>query len=494
MLEFENRWFEEFFDAIHLFTWILDPHGAVVKANQATQRLTNTPIDKVIGNLLWSDSWHELSESNRLALESMFEDARTVKTVRCDITISRTYQPDMVVNFSFKPILDGNQVLQFIFVEGRDITAYRQASEALNQSEARFKTIFEEAAVGIVIKNIDGKMLDCNPAFLAMLGYTAGEILQFDYIDLTYSPDRQISRKLFNELINGSRKNYIIEKRYVSKHGQPIWARITASVVLEPDQDAQFVIAIVENIQAHKEIENELSELQRRLMHSRERERLRLAQELHDGPLQELIDVTFQLKEMENHLVGEENLSQLHNVQLAIQELSRSIRTICGELRPPTLIPFGLEKTIRSHAEQFQEAHPELSIRLDLEEDKQTISEPIRIVLFRIYQAALNNILRHAQADQVEIQLKLADGQAILQVKDNGKGFELPERWINLARQGHLGIIGARERAKEVGGDLDVISKLGQGTIIQAVVPIIDDVSGYPGKEQINEPHSSIIG
>ena len=485
MLEFENHGFGEFFDAVSLDTWILDPQGKVIKANQAAQKLTGNTPGKMIGVPIWLISWRGLSRENRKTLKSMVAQATMALPARNDLMIHLRGQQDMVINFTFKPILDEGGSPQFIFVEGRNITAYRRTSQALNQSEARFKAIFEEAGVGILIKNISGKMLDCNPAFQLMLGYSAEEISRLNYLEITFPPDRRNSRKLFTELVKGKRKNYVIEKRYMHIDGQPIWARVTASLVHEPDLEAQFIIAIVENINTQKEIENELSELQRRLMRGRELERLGLAQELHDGPLQDLIDITFQLKELEAILPDEGKPGQLQNVLLSINALARSIRTICGELRPPTLVPFGLEKTIRSHAEQFQEAHPEIKIYLDLDEDGQNLSEPIRIVLFRIYQAALNNILRHAQANQVKIQFRLEDGQAVLKVRDNGKGFELPERWINLARQGHLGIVGARERAKEVGGELNVITRIGKGTIIQAVVPLNEELRSYSEKEEI---------
>ncbi len=485
MLEVENSRFGDFFDAISLNTWILDPQGKVLKANQAAQKLTGNTQDKMIGVPIWLISWRGLSPDNRKTLKLMMAQAMMALPARNDLMIHLRGQEDMVINLSFKPILDEKGSTQFIFVEGRNITAYRRTSQALNQSEARFKTIFEEAGIGILIKEINGKMLDCNPAFQVMLGYSAEEISRFDYLQITFPPDRWKSRKVFTELVKGKRKNYVIEKRYMHIDGRPIWARVTASLVHVQDHEGQFVIAIVENINTQKEIENELSELQRRLMRGRETERLQLAQELHDGPLQELIDITFQLKELEDPMAEAGKAGQLQNVLLSINVLARSIRTICGELRPPTLVPFGLEKTIRSHADQFQEAHPEIKIHLDLDEDGQSLSEPIRIVLFRIYQVALNNILRHAQANQVKIQFRLEDGQAVLKVQDNGKGFELPDRWINLARQGHLGIVGARERAKEVGGEVDVITKIGKGTTIHAVVPLNEELRNYSEKEEI---------
>jgi PAS domain S-box-containing protein len=348
----------------------------------------------------------------------------------------------------------------------------------LNQSEARFKTIFEKAGIGILIKDVGGKMLDCNPAFQTMLGYTVDEILQFGYLDITHPEDKKLSRKMFNALVNGEHKSYSIEKRYLRKDGKPVWARITASLVLESDRQAQFVIAMVENISIHKEIENELIELQQRLMRGREMERLRLAQELHDGPLQEIIAVTYQVQAMGDNITEIADREQLQSIQTALNQLARSVRTICGEMRPPTLVPFGLEKTIRSHAEQFQSAHPELSISLNLVEDGQTLSEQLRIALFRIYQEALNNILRHAQASRVRVDFHLKGRQAILEIRDNGKGFKLPDRWIKLARQGHLGIVGAMERAKEVGGNLEVTTNPGKGTTLRAVMPLDEERPG----------------
>jgi PAS domain S-box-containing protein len=483
MLEIDNHSFEQFFNALHLYSWILDSHGRVIKANQAAKQLTGFSSENGSGVSLWSIPWQGLSSQNRRILKWAVNQVMLGIPVHKDIEINRRGQPGVIIRFSFKTIALSDGGPLFILAEGRDITEYKRTSAALNQSEARFKTIYEEAGIGILIKDITGKMLDCNPAFQLMLGYSAREIVKFNYLTITHPADRKLGRKLFNELVIGKRKSYTIEKRYLHKDGQPVWTRVTASLVIESDQQAQFVIAIIENITTHKEIENELSEMQRRLMQGREMERLRLAQDLHDGPLQELIDVTYQLKEIETFQPEDANLEQLMHVQASVRQLARSIRTICGELRPPTLVPFGLEKTIRSHVEQFQETPPEMAIKLDLEEDGQTLSEPIRIVLFRIYQAALNNILRHAQADQIKIQFKLKHGHAFLKIQDNGKGFLLPDRWIDLARQGHFGIVGARERAKEVGGDLEVITHPGKGTLLQAVVPFCEESNGFSGRE-----------
>ncbi len=241
---------------------------------------------------------------------------------------------------------------------------------------------------------------------------------------------------------------------------------------IEKEQQAREELialnATLEEVEeAQKQMQAELAEVQHRLMESREAERLHLAQELHDGPIQDLYSVSYQLSELQESLPNEASLARLAAVQTMLQQVILTLRTTAGELRPPTLAMFGLEKAIRSHVEGFQEAHPELAIRLELMPDGQTLPERVRLALFRIYQEALNNIARHAGAQQVSIHLNLEAEQVVLEVQDDGCGFEVPGRWLHLARQGHLGLAGISERAEAIGGKLKVISTPGTGTTIR---------------------------
>jgi PAS domain S-box-containing protein len=480
MLQLENPGFEEFFDAIYQYIAILDARGKLVKANRTMLDLTGLSRVDLAEVPLWSLPWPALSRENRRTLKQAVKHASLGKFVRSELHIHKRGQPEMILDFSLKPIADENGGLKFMIVEGRDITTDKLTTEALYQSEARFKTIFEQAGVGIVIKGLDGKMLDCNSAFQSMLGYTSQELQKLDYLDITHPHDRSISRKLFSELINGKRKSYSLDKRYLTKDGEIIWGRITTSVVLGPDGEAQFVIGMVENITANKQIEAELVELQQRLMHGREIERLKIAQDLHDGPLQEIIGVSYQIQALENNLPTEADNELLHGIQEALQQLTKSVRSICGELRPPTLVPFGLEKAILSHAEEFQGTHAEPKIELSLAHDGQTLSEQVRIALYRIYQETLNNVLHHSHAATVWVRFMLDEEHAILEIQDDGVGFELPNRWITFARQGHLGLVGAMERARDIGGSLEITTAPGQGTLVRATLPVKEETLQSP--------------
>lgn len=210
----------------------------------------------------------------------------------------------------------------------------------------------------------------------------------------------------------------------------------------------------------------EALETRQRLTDSREAERLRLAQRLHEGPLQDLIGLRFHLGVLLGGLQDEEAKSQLSFVQGGLQTVIESVRSFCVDLRPPALGPFGLEKAIRAHTRRFQAQSPQLNIMMDLDADEQLLSERVRLAFYRIFQQVLDNVARHAQAANVRISLRLMPEQVQLKVIDDGLGFTPPDHWIDFARAGRIGLLDAIERAEAIGGRLEVISAPGAGTLI----------------------------
>ena len=347
----------------------------------------------------------------------------------------------------------------------------RERSEkALRQSEARFRTIFEGAVLGVALIDLEGHLLECNPAACSMFDYSPDELAQNTRLNQADFSNLVGNVELFDELSSGLRDYYLLEKPYQRKDGRPGWERGTVSLVRDASAKPQFVISMIEDITDGKQMEADLVELQRRLMEGRDDERLRLAQDLHDGPVQELYGLTYNLKALDVALQNGYT-KQISEMQASMQQVINTLRTICGELRPPTLAPFGLEKAIHSHAEAFQEKYPQLSIHLELMPDGQMLTERVRLALFRIYQQMLINVVRHAQANNVLIRLVLEPDQVILEIQDDGKGFEVPTRWIDLARQGHLGLVGAFERAGTIGGQFKIESAPGNGTLVKVSVP-----------------------
>lgn len=230
-------------------------------------------------------------------------------------------------------------------------------------------------------------------------------------------------------------------------------------------------LALEAEIAERTRIEKELAEMQRRLLDRAENERIQLARDLHDGPMQELYALVFQVDSLVEQIEAGNKTEAVEALKSQLLEVIQSLRTISRELRPPALAPYGLEKAIRSHVEGLRRGHPDLHIELDLDPDGQALPEPVRMALFRIYQTSITNVIRHANASRAVVRLKLEKTRVCLEVEDNGRGFDLPKRWITLARQGHMGLVGAQERAEAAGGKLVVKTAPGKGTLVRVTVP-----------------------
>ncbi len=219
-------------------------------------------------------------------------------------------------------------------------------------------------------------------------------------------------------------------------------------------------------------------EVQRRLIQQREMERLQIASDLHDTVLQELIGVHFNFSEALDIPDKDMRLQKMEALQHEIRNQIHTLRNYCNDLRPPSLAPFGLERTIRSHISAFREHYPGYRCSLNLYKDGQTIPEEIRMVLYRVYQEALSNIIKHAGAGRVWVRLSMRKNAVELEVRDDGKGFHLPERWPErMAHSGHFGLLGMQERVEAVGGNLKIITRVGKGTKIIGIIPIDEHLS-----------------
>lgn len=231
---------------------------------------------------------------------------------------------------------------------------------------------------------------------------------------------------------------------------------------------------------------NVLTEAYKRLVEGREEERLHMAQDLHDGPVQDLYGILFDLDSLSRQVRDHETRVSLRALCEMTEHVIRALRAVCVDLRPPVLAPFGLEVAIRSHAQSLRESQPELDIQLDLMPDGTTLPESVRLALFRIYQEAINNIVQHAAAHMVVIRLIIQAQRVILEIQDDGCGFDVQECWVSLACRGHLGLLGITERAAALGGHAEIVSAINAGTRVRAMVPqptFVDHEEGDGGHQ-----------
>ncbi len=370
------------------------------------------------------------------------------------------------------PIQSFLDILPHVVTQLGRVVERMRAEQELIRSEERFRAIFEGSAIGILMTDINGKVVLSNPALEEMLYYPARQLNGLNMQALLQPEEAPKHRAQVRSLMAETGVYPPLELLYKRKDGSAVWGRNVASVVYDVSGSPRYVITMVEDISQQKQMQDELSELRRLMMANVENERIRLAQDIHDGPIQDLYVINLQLSNLLNEAEDQEAIQESMN---AIENVIGSLRETITELRPPTLAQFGLERAIRSHSERMQEANPGLQIHLDLESDHQQLSQPARLVLFRNYKSAVSNVVRHAKAKNLWVRFQMDDERTILEVEDDGRGFEFPRKLVDLVRSGHLGFLGMLERAESMGGKLEVKSSPGKGALIRTVIPSKQD-------------------
>jgi len=230
-------------------------------------------------------------------------------------------------------------------------------------------------------------------------------------------------------------------------------------------------LCLQQEIETRAQTEAALTEARSRLRQGQETERMLLARELHDGPLQEVIGMAFDLLLLTQTLQEEDQIEKVTAISNAVQKTARHLRLVAQTLRPPVLAYLGLAAALRAHIKQVQEINDTPRLGFVTSEEKWSVPEEAALALLRIGQQALQNALQHAKANRVQIRLEYDDMWIRLEIEDDGQGFKMPAHRVEFAREGHLGVIGMAERAEAIGGKFEVISQPGHGTCIRITVP-----------------------
>jgi two-component system sensor histidine kinase DegS len=204
-----------------------------------------------------------------------------------------------------------------------------------------------------------------------------------------------------------------------------------------------------------------------------EAERARLARELHDGPVQDLIALGHGT-EMAHRLAarGEtaEARSLLADLQAAERETVEELRRIIGALRPSYLEDLGFLPALEMLVRQAEE-RTYAEVRLERQGTAHRHAPAVELAAYRIAQEALNNAVQHAQADEIIVRVHSTPEGLTLSVSDDGVGFDLPPRPDVLTQAGHFGLLGMRERATLLGGSFHIDTGPGAGTRVTARLP-----------------------
>ena len=352
----------------------------------------------------------------------------------------------------------------------QDITERREVEAKLRESEARFRAIFENAGIGIALVSRGGVPVETNPVLEQLLGYTAAELKNMHFAEFTHIDSIARDSELYRDLMEGRRKRYEIEKRYIRKNGEVMWGNLVVSVLRDQDGNPQFGIAMVEDITQRKLVEEEILSLSDKLIHTQEQERSRIARELHDGIGQQIAALSISLSSLRRRIPEQEGelRAQAKRIRERIESIAEHVRRISHELHPATLELAGIAVALRSYCTRFS-VDQRIEIELDAEGEFEDISPEAALCLFRVAQEALQNAAKHSGATQAAVRLERTSGQVRLTVTDHGFGFNID----SAPSHAGLGLVSMRERARLLNGRLEISSSPGVGTTLSVSIPVV---------------------
>ncbi len=397
-------------------------------------------------------------------------------------------------------------------------TARHRAESLLRQAETDYRRIFENAITGIYQTTVEGRYVTANPMLARMFGYGSPEELMAEA-----EKEDTLNRRFYVQ--EGRRDEFIrlveeqnavtgFESEIYHREGGRLWIaehalaihdaegkligfqgttlditdrkRAEEALLKAHDELEQRVAertadlaqtneALQGEVAERRRIEEHLRALSARLQQVREAERTRIAREIHDDLGQMLTALMMDLSWLEDKVTKPREMATRNQLTVKVEQMSKlvgktmdTVRTIAAELRPGVLDELGLKAAIEWQCADF---HKRTGIKCELLtelEEAALVDRACATAVFRILQESMTNVLRHAKATAVMLELDMQADNLVLEIRDNGRGITEAE----MTDPRSLGILGMCERAAVVGGTVDITDADGEGTRVTVRVPL----------------------
>jgi PAS domain S-box-containing protein len=376
------------------------------------------------------------------------------------------------LDINYFPYKDtGNHIVGVINV-GRDITERKQVEEALQMEIENFRHSLEDSPLGVRIATIDGSTIYANKTLLNFYGYDDLEELQKTPLKNRYTPESYLQAQIRKrQRDSGDLSTADYEISIIRKNGEIRHLQAFRKKVLW-DSGSHFQIIYID-ITDRKLAENEvikskkqLEELHFHLNDILENERAMISREIHDQIGQSLTALKLDLNWMHKYLgIYPEAVAKLDGMIALATSIIKDVQRISSNLRPGIIDDLGLAAAIEWYSEEFENR---TGIKCKLKLDDSFDGDPQKdLILFRVLQESLTNVIRHANASVVTIELNQTQKGMTLIIRDNGIGIKREE----VESTKSLGLLGMRERVRQFGGKIVFSSKEGSGTKITIFIP-----------------------
>jgi PAS domain S-box-containing protein len=360
-------------------------------------------------------------------------------------------------------------------VEGNPVNMYGSFVDISYRKRAEERYVLASVAGRVGVWDWDLKTDDMyvDPELKGLLGYEDHEIRNHidDWGSKVHPDDVDLVMAEATKHLDGVTERYEVEHRMLHKDGSIRWflARGTA---LRDDEGQPFRMAGTDtDITEQKQAREALADLGGRLINAQEEERSRIARELHDDVSQRLALLAVELEYAAETFSesGPELVEKIGEFLPRFKELSSDIHDLSYRLHPRSLERLGLTVAIRSLCREISERR---RIQLVFEEKDipDSIPDDAALCLYRVAQESLRNVVNHSRAESASVELSAGDDEVRLTVMDSGVGYD-PDQ---IRERNGLGVISMRERLRAIGGRLSIRSAPGEGTTVEAAVPLVE--------------------
>jgi PAS domain S-box-containing protein len=356
-----------------------------------------------------------------------------------------------------------------------NISIRHRYEKALEESEKKYRDLYDNAPDMYHSINRDGIIIDCNETEARMLGYRKEEIIGRSIGDFQTEASQERYIREFSSLPT-RKQMFGLEREFIRKDGSTFV--VSQNVFVEVDEKGELIRTktIGRDMTERNRVEaalrrsrEELRNLSAHIQSALEEERGHIAREIHDELGQTLSKLKLDIAWMKKRMTKEQKqlVEKADRMSGLVDSTIQSVQRISSKLRPGVLDYLGLPAAIEWQAKEFRE---QTGIRCvaKIASDVQVEDQNITIAIFRIFQETLTNIIRHAKANRVNVALKHEDKAIVLNVKDNGIGIPVDK----LSSRSSFGIMGIRERVRFHNGKVEIETAPGKGTSIRVSIPL----------------------